>query len=216
MAEHVASEEECMRCIQSLKRCGINFLAIDFDRTLIDYHTWGKWQHSAADLARKVRPFFKMLVPLAISNGVHVAIVTLSKQTKLIQAVLDDQFPDHASYIPVRGHPSSAEFVWEYQGKGSSAGKQAHMASAAEELNNLHHNRMMTGGGGSMSSSSMSSGHKIGGGGGAMNNKITRSTSLLLDDDQDNINSALSNQVRAIYCMPGNIDVMVQEILTLE
>lgn len=189
-------EEKCTECVRTMKRVGINFLAIDFDNTLVDYHTNGRWKENkgAADLAKKVRPFFRQLVPLAINNGIHVAIVTFSSQVNLIRAVLDDQFPDHASYIPVRGDSRSQDFGWAYRGKGPQEGKQPHMASAAEELNSLHNTRM--------------------GSGGEMN-QITRSTSLLLDDDTFNVMTALDNEVRAIYCVPENIDATVQEIIEL-
>lgn len=190
-------EEKCLECVQTMKRVGINFLAIDFDNTLVDVHTGGKWRDNkgAADLARKVRPFFRQLVPLAISHGIHVAIVTFSSQVNLIRAVLDHQFPDHASYIPVRGDPASQDFGWAYQGRGNQEGKQAHMASAAEELNNLYTAR--TGSRGDTK-------------------QITRNTSLLLDDDSYNVMTALENEVRAIYCVPENIDATVQEIIDLE
>jgi hypothetical protein len=52
------------------------------------------------------------------------------------------------------------------------------------------------------------------GSGGEMN-QITRSTSLLLDDDTFNVMTALDNEVRAIYCVPENIDATVQEIIEL-
>ena len=186
-----------MQCVQAIKRVGINFLAIDFDKTLVDYHTQGKWTQSAEILGTKVRPFFKMLVPMAISNGVHVAIVTKSPQTKLIQAVLDNQFPDYSSYIPVRGHPSLGDFVWEYQGGGSRAGKQTHMASAAEELNQLHYSSRR-------------------GVGRDNDTIITRKTTLLIDDDYSNITGALNSQVRALFWIPGNLKVMVEEIMALQ
>ena len=185
-----------MQCIQSMQRVGINFLAIDFDDTLVDYHTHGRWRENkgAADLARKVRPFFKRLVPLAISNGIHVAIVTFSSQVNLIRAVLDDQFPEQSSRIPVRGDRNSPGFEWAYEGKGLTDGKQGHMASAAEELNNTYYHRLE---------------------GGSDSKQITRNSSLLVDDDVYNIETALKNKVRAIYCVPHNIDITAQEIIDL-
>ena len=191
-------KEECMACVESLQRVGINFLAIDFDDTLVDYHTNGKWRETkgAADLAKKVRPFFIELVPMAMKHGIHVAIVTFSRQVNLIRAVLDFQFPDLASRIPVRGDRNSPDFGWAYEGKGMTTGKQGHMASAAEELNNLYCVKGLVSGG--------------------EMRQITRNSSLLLDDDTHNIQSALDNEVRAIYCVPDNIDVTVQEIIALE
>ena len=100
--------------------------------TLISGHTLGKWISTAVDLASKVRPFFRQLVPLALDNGIFVAIVTFSPQVKLIQQVISHVFPGHYSNILIRG----LDLSWDYQGLGSCEGKQKHMASAAEEFNN--------------------------------------------------------------------------------
>jgi|Dee2metaT_26_FD_contig_21_10677794_length_752_multi_5_in_0_out_0_1 hypothetical protein len=199
MASYQVSEEECRQCVLAIKRTGINFLAIDFDMTLVDCHTQGKWNGSVDLLGSKVRPFFKMIVPMAMNQGVKVAIVTKSPQVKVIQAVLSEVFPDCGTYIPVRGHPSKGDFVWEYQGTGSRAGKQMHMASAAEELNlNEKENQAR---------------RDI-----RLNNEavITRDTTLLIDDDYSNITGALNNSVRAIYWIPGKVQAMVEEFLALQ
>lgn len=124
------SVEECSKIIMSLKACGINFLALDFDLTLISEHTGGHWRGTVPDLALKVRPFFKMLVPMAVENGIAVAIVTFSGQIPIISGVLQSEFPTVASRIVIRG----ADKSWVYRGSGSNDGKQGHMASAAEEL----------------------------------------------------------------------------------
>ena len=199
MASYQISEEDCRQCVLAFKRTGINFLAIDFDKTLVDCHTQGKWSGSVDHLGSKVRPFFKILVPMAMSQGIKVAIVTKSPQVKVIQAVVSGVFPDCGAYIPVRGHPSNGDFVWEYQGKGSKEGKQMHMASAAEELNlNERENQARRGL--------------------RVNNEavITRNTTLLIDDDYNNIVGALSNSVRAIYLIPGKLETIVEDILSLQ
>ena len=123
-------EDDCRKIIDSLKKCNINFLAIDFDQTLICEHTGGKWVRGGRELAMKVRPMFKLLIPLALQNDILVAIVTFSAQTGLINEVLNLVFPDYANKIPIRGQDHS----WQYVGGGSTEGKQPHMASAAEEL----------------------------------------------------------------------------------
>lgn len=98
--------------------------------TLISEHTSGKWEGSSRDLAGKIRPFFRVFIPLCLANGIRVAIVTFSEQTQLISDLLHLVFPDQADLIPVRGEDSS----WGYRGGGCHEGKQKHMASAAEEL----------------------------------------------------------------------------------
>ena len=120
--------------IKTLKKVGINFLAIDFDKTLISEHTTGKWEGPVEDLASLTRPFFRQLIPLALDNEILVAIVTLSPQVPLIGDMMRLVFPDHAEYIPIRGDDNA----WVYQGRGAMNGKQRHMASAAEELGSLN------------------------------------------------------------------------------
>lgn len=160
--------EECRKVVMSLKSCGINFLALDFDLTLISEHTGGHWRGTVPDLALKVRPFFRILVPMVIENGIAVSIVTFSGQIQIISAVLQSEFPAVASRIVIRG----ADKSWEYRGSGSREGKQAHMASAAEEL---------------IAATGLT---------------ITRNSTLLVDDDANNIRIALANKVRAIRFFP--------------
>lgn len=102
----------------------------DFDSTLISEHTCGHWRGTVPELASKVRPFFRILVPLAIEHGILIAIVTFSGQTHVISSVLHHEFPSVADRITIRAEDKS----WVYQGGGSLEGKQSHMASAAEEL----------------------------------------------------------------------------------
>lgn len=82
--EYKEMEKSCELVIESLLACGINFLAIDFDDTLVAYHTLGRWTGSSSELATKLRPFFKILLPLAHANGILMAIVTFSPQTDII------------------------------------------------------------------------------------------------------------------------------------
>jgi hypothetical protein len=124
-------EEELIKIVDQMLVSGINFLAIDFDKTFVSIHTHGNWPGSSSALSRKARPIFKVLIPLAMSKGIAVAIVTFSSQVRLIQQVIHDLFPELSSYIPVRGRDLS----WDYKGDGCKEGKQMHMASAAEELN---------------------------------------------------------------------------------
>lgn len=123
-------DAELIKIVDSMSARAINFLAVDFDKTFVSIHTYGTWPGSAADLAQKVRPFFKLFIPLVMSRNISVAIVTFSSQVKLIQQVIHHLFPDLADFIPVRG----CDRTWDYKGKGSCEGKQKHMASAAEEL----------------------------------------------------------------------------------
>ena len=127
-------DEELLEIIGRMHRAGINFLAVDFDKTLISEHTSGKWEGTVEELASKTRPFFRRLIPLALDNRILVAIVTLSPQVPVITEMIQLVFPSHAEYILIRGDDNA----WSYQGKGSLKGKQRHMASAAEELANIN------------------------------------------------------------------------------
>jgi len=192
--------DELHRCVDAVERSGVNFVAIDFDNTLISIHTSGKWVGNAADLSAKVRGFFLEFVPLIMSRGISVAIVTFSGEVKLIQQVVHALFPDLAAMIPVRGKDLS----WDYQGKGAKDGKQRHMASAAEELNNMH------------SENNNPQNHMCAAPGAAKGGSITRATTLLIDDDMNNIMIALSNQVRAVFCDPERNRNMIEDLLIFE
>ena len=63
------TELECVSIVSGMKTCQINFLAVDFDLTLVDMHTGGRFEGSPMELCRAVRPFFRSLIPMAISRG---------------------------------------------------------------------------------------------------------------------------------------------------
>ena len=120
--------------ISQLKAAGINFLAVDFDMTLIDRHTEGRWSGTASELLRHVRPEMRQLLRDALDAQMFVAIVTLSPQTSLIREVTRLLFPKDFQLIIIRGNDGN----WFYGGQGSSRGKQPHIASAVEELSHAH------------------------------------------------------------------------------
>jgi len=127
---HFDFREDCGRIIQHLRGIEINFIALDFDKTLIECHTGGAWKNSVDSLARYIRPFFKAFIPAAIDANIYIAIVTFSPQVDLIREMLMDEFPGHGGKIVIRGMNDS----WHYTGAGCSDGKQGHMASAVEEI----------------------------------------------------------------------------------
>jgi len=108
----------------------INFLAMDFDQTMIDVHTGGVWRGTAGELSERVRPMFKNMVEMAHAAGIMMAVVTFSGQIGLIREFLRIHFPEYADTIVIRGRDGS----WRYEGSGSRSGKQSFMASAVEEL----------------------------------------------------------------------------------
>lgn len=109
---------------------GVNFLALDFDQTILDIHTGGVWRGTLPEIFPHVRPVFVDLMRAAQAADLQIAVVTFSHQTFLVRGVLDSVLKDGSTRVPIRGGDRS----WTYSGKGSHIGKQPHMASAVEEL----------------------------------------------------------------------------------
>mmetsp|Transcript_13822 Transcript_13822/g.19339 ORF Transcript_13822/g.19339 Transcript_13822/m.19339 type:complete len:195 (-) Transcript_13822:1246-1830(-) len=123
-----------LKAIAKLKEVNINFLAIDFDQTILDIHTGGRWHGTAAELSKHVRPLFRDLIAAAIAEGIYVAVVTFTPQTGFVAEVLERTFGEKGRQIPIRGNDRS----WKFSGNGSSKGKQPHMASAVAELEGVY------------------------------------------------------------------------------
>ena len=211
------------KAIQKLKELEINFLALDFDQTILDIHTGGSWKGTVEELYPHIRPEFKSLITSAIAtNGeIEIAIVTFSCQTRMVRGVIDhiittgldentkQTIPgligiggivDTSTKIPIRGGDRS----WRYNGSGSINGKQPHMASAVEELDARREEeevqapteqRLSSHNTGNTTSNSSRSQSST-------PKPITRKSTLLLDDDEKNIHHALDNGVRAIWFNP--------------
>ena len=215
---NVPTIDEVMERIRSLR---INFIAIDFDQTLIDIHTGGVYTGSFHDIVPHVRPIFIELITAALQDtstlttsntaaansdnatsaaaGIHIAIVTYSKQPTLIRSILEHVFGmEMASKIMIRGNDKS----WKYEGNGMKDGKQSHMASAVEEILHHHHDTNTNSNIISNSNATTSSATET-----TMTTtlEITRRTSLLIDDDQRNIRIALENGTRAIWYNPKGV-----------
>jgi hypothetical protein len=130
-ATHATHSTAITSAISKIKELGINFLAIDFDQTILDIHTGGRWSNTLEELLLHVRPVFAQLIPAALDNDIHVAIVTFTCQVGLVRGVLEYLVGvPKTMQIPIRGNDRS----WQYKGTGSMDGKQAFMASAVEEL----------------------------------------------------------------------------------
>ena len=120
-----------LACVSRLQELEINFLAIDFDQTILDVHTGGQWKGTLDELLPHVRPIYIHLIQAAIASNIKVGVVTFSPQISMIRGVLDHIVGIEVSQtIPIRGGDRS----WQYNGDGPHKGKQPHMASAVEEL----------------------------------------------------------------------------------
>jgi len=185
-AAHAETRSDSIRkAIRKCKKLEIEFLALDFDQTILEIHTGGHWKGTAHELLPHVRPMFRELIPAALDEGIHVAVVTFSTQIDTIRYILD-QITDHrGAEIPIRGGFGGNK-TFNYEGNGSVAGKQAHMASAVEELEARN-----------------------------MGLRLKRASTLLIDDDKANIRHALENGVRAIWLDPDNSSQVLKDMRRL-
>lgn len=79
---------------------GKGLIAIDFDATIIQVHTYGIWSGDASALAAHVRPVFVALLQTAVPmDNVTVAVVTFSGQVGLIREVLVSQSDTNLFYL---------------------------------------------------------------------------------------------------------------------
>lgn len=170
--------------VERLRQLDINFLAVDFDCTMIDIHTGGRWQGTNDEILLHVRPFFPPLLEAALLNNIHVAVVTFSPQVHLVRHVLEHFLGSELS----RKTPIRAGGQFSYNGSGVREGKQAHMASAVEEIE------------GSCADGSL---------------EITKQTSLLIDDDVKNVRIAFRDGVRAIWLNPDQSETVLEDISSL-
>lgn len=119
-ATKINVDNRCTSAAESLVSAGINLLALDFDLTIIDQHTGGRWKGTSNKLSKCVRPAFICLLNAAMDRGIQVAVVTFSEQEELISNVMKRIFPE--SRIPVRG--------W----LDKEGGKQKHMEKATQDI----------------------------------------------------------------------------------
>lgn len=116
---------------------GVRLLALDFDLTLVNLHTYGVWLDGAMDLRPHLRPLFRSLIPAVQQQGIFVSVVTFSGQTDLIRECLAYAAgsTELAATIIIRGEDSS----WERASVARDEerygiGKQQHIQSCCEEI----------------------------------------------------------------------------------
>jgi hypothetical protein len=182
-------------------------VALDFDRTLVQVHTGGRWEGTAEELAQHVRPQFTALVQAieksnlesSASTRIHMAVVTFSGQISLIRRVLATICnAENLDSIPIRGsdeswkEPNPTRGWWpEDAPVDYDAGKQPHMLSAALEIQTNH------------------------GDAGGDCFVVQKTTSVLIDDDAFNVHVAESNGVRALHLPPHQPEIIFSKILAL-
>uniref|UniRef100_A0A7S1ZBU2 Uncharacterized protein n=1 Tax=Trieres chinensis TaxID=1514140 RepID=A0A7S1ZBU2_TRICV len=117
-------DEKCEAAIKRLEQLGINLIALDFDLTIIDDHTGGRWKEGARRLSTHVRPMFKRLLKAATmrdTKGLKTAVVTFSSQEALISNVMNQILP--IAHIPVYGGIDKPK-----------KGKLTHLEQAIEDI----------------------------------------------------------------------------------
>ena len=72
----------CSAAVTHLLSSSINFLALDFDLTILSVHTGGAWPGTPEELSRHVRPVFYRLIEAALEANLAVAVVTFSPQVR--------------------------------------------------------------------------------------------------------------------------------------
>lgn len=86
-----------------IKRKNVKLLCIDFDKTLVNVQTFGRWKKTVEELADSVRSEFKEIITYAFQNDIYVSIVTYSSQVDLVNKCLEINFPDLYKNIIIRG-----------------------------------------------------------------------------------------------------------------
>lgn len=198
MSSSTTQQDACQASIDILSKAGVNLLALDFDQTIVDTHTGGRWPDTAEELHGHVRTEFRQLVVHLLlhppSPPIHVVIVTFSGQVDLIQNVLELVLASSGSCTKAQAHDIISQQViirgrdhsWKYEGNGMKEGKQPYMASAAEELHHKHDGL-----------------------------EITRRSTLLIDDDPDNVRLALQDGTRAVWFNPDRPHHLWKEVRKL-
>jgi hypothetical protein len=146
------SSSTIKQCHQRSKRlalaimdAGIKLVAVDFDRTIVNIHTGGRYKQSASMLSSHYRPFFKKFLKEAQKVGLWVAVVTFSAQTALVadsmSIALGGESNINRCYL--RGddgswvRPSNFNVTSNWRGRDMSRGKLGHIYSVCDHIQKL-------------------------------------------------------------------------------
>ena len=118
----------CEGMMARIQQDGIQLVAFDFDKSILDIHTKGKWKGSASDLVPHVRPDMKCLIRNCRERGIHVAVATFSTQKDLIQEVLQEAL----GYARIEQQEQQQD-----EGPGGTGNQESHTANDASS-NSIH------------------------------------------------------------------------------
>jgi len=119
------SQNKHALCLVHIISAGTKLVAFDFDQTVVDVHTGGRWKRSGEELASHVRRDFACVIARCLEDevGVFVAIATFSAQKDLIASVLHETIPTkRAKDVPIFGGDDNV--------LGYSSGKQSQLLLA--------------------------------------------------------------------------------------
>lgn len=122
---------------------GVRLVAVDFDRTIVNVHTKGRWRGSAGALASHVRPFFRKFLLALQRHGLWVCVCTFSVQAELVRNVCCTALGGKVSRVYLRAldgswvQPSVRTTAKGWQGVDVSikgGGKLGHMFSTVLDI----------------------------------------------------------------------------------
>ncbi|XP_052801924.1 uncharacterized protein LOC128232424 [Mya arenaria] len=117
--------------VSSLQKKGIQLVAVDFDQTLISFHSGGMWKDDVGKLVAKVRPAIRDLIQTSLDRDINVCIVTYFMQPWVIKDLLQRIFRrSDAEKILVQANTAS----FREKHNNEFLGKEAHIASILTEL----------------------------------------------------------------------------------
>jgi hypothetical protein len=180
--------EVLLRRLKSARHDKILLVAMDFDETILDIHTGGRWKQDPSLLVPHVRPSFQCFINHLLQQQppLFIAITTFSNQKELIRQVLgkslmmddstnqDSKTKKNDSYdystIPIFGGDD-----WV---KGHSKGKQSQLLLAMQHYNARKNSQT---------------------------EEITPSNTLLIDDDANNIKVARKDGYQTLLYLPTRV-----------
>ncbi|KAL4224124.1 hypothetical protein ACF0H5_017577 [Mactra antiquata] len=122
--------------VTTLQKRGIQLVAVDFDQTLITFHSGGVWKDSVDKLVSKVRPCIRDLMQTCLDRHLNVCIVTYFMQPWVIKELLQKLFRrSDADRILVQANTASFREKHNHE----FLGKEAHIAAILTELYNKCH-----------------------------------------------------------------------------
>lgn len=101
--------------VSSLQKKGIQLVAVDFDQTLITFHSGGVWKDSVDKLVSKVRPCIRDLMQTCLDRDINVCIVTYFMQPWVIKELLQKIFRRWEKFCVVFRWVYLTNILWTYE-----------------------------------------------------------------------------------------------------